>query len=313
MPWKKFMQKKQGVKSCRLTFAVGVTTMKFLRHICTQGGILFGTGTLVLFAVISTKTGLLWILIMEETVLSQSPEISQAVEKPQDLWTLEKRRDYARRNDDPSKWDLKLLQLDQKKVAERDPKAVQSGISDYPSPVAAYDWGYGMIRPFRVKVGERTLAGVSVGYAICKHHPEPNAVAGDFYTTRFNLLVLTNRFEDSANEIVSRNYPHYMATGAQLTSQGKIDWVQIATADGRNLAIISQRVFDLDFGKTIVAIPHDDGSLRFLQLEETTTAFPEDIFGQVSQGRIETFFNDLRRNNRLIKAIQETDDRPVKK
>lgn len=56
-----------------------------------------------------------------------------------------------------------------------------------------------------VNAGERDLNGVTIGYAIDKYHQEPKAVDGDFYATRFNLLILTDRSEDAANSIVSRN------------------------------------------------------------------------------------------------------------
>ncbi len=80
-----------------------------------------------------------------------------------ELWTLEDRRAYAHRNEDPSKWDLKLLKLDLDAVREN-ANGFKPALSDYPSPVAAYDWGYGMVYNLKTQIGQRTLKGVTIGY-----------------------------------------------------------------------------------------------------------------------------------------------------
>ncbi len=287
---------------------------KSIREFNHRCFVLVTSNIIAIATLLAMTTGSAWGQDDTKTTGDPKPKSSVEPTNGRDLWTLEDGRAYAHRNYDPSKWNPDRLKGDLEAVRENK-HPIKPALSDYPSPVADYDWGYGMIGKLETRIGERTLKGTTVGYAIdSKYHPEPAAVKGDYFATRFNLLILTDHLanDGTANHIVSRNYPHYLATGSQLTSQGRIDWVQLTMADGRNLAIISQRVFDLEFGKTIVVIPHDDGSLRFLQLEESPVAFPANPFEEVGNARFEKYYNELNQNTRLLELLKEPGVLPTK-
>lgn len=130
----------------------------------------------------------------------------------------------------------------------------------------------------------------------------------DFRIVKFNILWVTDRDDSKMRRtnIVLRNYPHYLVTGTQKTSQGAIDWVQMDLADGSNFAIINQRYFDLEFGKTMVVVPFKDGSLRFLQLQPSIGPLAEDRFIDATKEKVEKFYEALKREERLIKLVQNT-------
>lgn len=93
-----------------------------------------------------------------------------------------------------------------------------------------------------------------------------------------------------------------MSSGKQKTSLGEIDWIQMNRAEGDNFAIISQRYFDLEFGKTIVVIPHKDGSLRFLQLKHTIVSFPG-AFNEEWDEKLNKFYEELKKDKELLDYI----------
>jgi len=187
------------------------------------------------------------------------------------LWTEKDRNQYAHRNDDPARWDTTMLREDLEWHLEPPNWPTQAAISDIPSPVADYDWGYCALRGVEATIGQKKIRGYNVAYAKDSFRltdfPDPTA----YYQSYFTILVLTD-WPQSANQaahIVSRNYPHYLATGKFRTSTGDLDWVQMNMASGQNFAIVSQRYFDLRFGSTLLVAQQIDGSLRFRQLEQS--------------------------------------------
>lgn len=81
--------------------------------------------------------------------------------------------------------------------------------------------------------------------------------------------------------------------------------MQMCLADGDNFAVVNQRYFDLEFGRTILVVPLKDGSLRISQLDigmeaitthhlmkgglkNKTSIFKEDL---EKDERVKTFFD----------------------
>lgn len=187
-------------------------------------------------------------------------------------WT-EKRRDaYSKRNVDPSQWDREMFNEDVESIAEHS-WPTKAAISNFPSPVGIYDSPGGRLLSRKLKIGDKTINGTYVAWgkgAFNKHVFENK---DDTELLYFNIFILTDlpKPEDNKKEIISRNHPHYLATGKQKTSLGEVDWVQLALADDNNYAIVAQRVFDLKYGKTLLVAPQTDGSLRFMQLQAPQT------------------------------------------
>ena len=219
-------------------------------------------------------------------------------------WTLEKRAEYAKRNDDPSHWDMPMLQQDLE-AKNSNTWPTNAAISDYPSPVADYDWGYCALGNLKVTIAGKRLKGKTIGYASGKYREIEDE--GCYYNRYFNILYLTDKLETEAgaSHIVSRNYPHYLSTGKQKTSMGEIDWVQMHRADGDNFAIVNQRYFDLHFGRTLLVIPHKDGSLRMLQLDHCPTSISRDQFAEETRKQLETFYLALKNDKRVVEALSD--------
>lgn len=245
------------------------------------------------------------------TLLAQEESTTASTESE---WTFEKRAEYAKRNDDPSKWDMQMLQQDLE-ANNKNTWPTKAAISNYPSPVADYDWGYCSLGNLKVSIAGKRLKGKTIGYAAGKYREIEDK--GCYYNRYFNILYLTDEveMEAGASHIVSRNYPHYLSTGKQKTSMGEIDWVQMHRADGDNFAIVNQRYFDLHFGRTLIVIPHKDGSLRILQLDHCPASISIDQSAEEKMKQLEEFYQALRNDKKVVEALSDPDviAQPAKK
>lgn len=219
------------------------------------------------------------------------------------LWTYADRRAYAMSRTDSTKWNREMLNRDLEFHKSYD-FPIKPAISDYPSPVPTYPkWAGCLLAPFKLEIGDKLMQGACAAYLKDKYRELENP--NDSYKVKFNILWLTDEsdIEMGDSHVLSRNYPHYMSTGKQKTTQGEIDWVQMDMADGTNFAIINQRYFDLNFGKTIVVIPFKDGSLRFLQLNETIDSFSDNPFDEAAKNKIKAFYEELQQNKKVLKIL----------
>jgi len=228
-------------------------------------------------------------------------------------WTYEDKKNYATRNADSTTLNMKMLKND---LSTKNTWPTKPAISNYPSPVKKYDWGYCMLGNLTLEMEGKTLYGKSIANA--KDAFRVLKDTSDFYKVAFNILYLTD-IDDvdkgSAAHVASRNYPHYFSSGTQKTTQGEIDWVQMDLADSSNFAIINQRYFDLQFGQTIVVVPQKDGSLRFLQLDIAMDSFSRSPFDETGKKKNEAFYAKLRAHKALADLLnhKNTIEQPSKK
>ena len=253
-------------------------------------------------------------IVLSTVFLTSQRQDEGSAARNDNEWTLEKRGEYARRNDDHSKWDMEMLKADLDTASKRT-WPTQPAISDYPSPVADYDWGYCSLTRLEVAIGVRRLKGIAVGYASDKYRPiEDN---GCYYNSYFNILFLTDQEapEFDASQVVSRNYPHYLSTGKQKTTMGEIDWVQMHRADGDNFAIVNQRYFDLHFGRTLIVIPHKDGTIRILQTEHCLPSIRKRQTSEETKMQLEELYQEIRNNKKVVDALSDANviDQPPMK
>lgn len=197
----------------------------------------------------------------------------------QKIWTKSDQTEYVKNHADSTQWDWEMLQQDLEGEANHQ-WPTQPALSNYPSPVSEYDWGYCFLGKIEIKIADLIIEGNAIGYAKDDYRAHLLSDSTDYYINYFNIFILTDLLEDEAgaNTVVSRNYPHYLSSGKQKTSQGSVDWVQMNWASGENFAIINQRYFDLSYGRTLLVMPLQDGSLRFLQMDDDMGSITRDQF-----------------------------------
>lgn len=188
----------------------------------------------------------------------------------QEKWTYEDRQQYAAQQKDTSLWDMKMFAEDLEFYKDEEASwPIAPAISEYPSPVPEYDWGSGYIANLELTIDGKVIEGKSIGFAKDKYRQHLFSDTSHYYLNYFNIFILSDLDRDtiSSNAIVSRNYPHYLSTGKTLTSKGAVDWLHLSFPNGENMAVVAQRYFDLEFGKTILVAPLQDGSIRILQVQ----------------------------------------------
>lgn len=218
---------------------------------------------------------------------------------PAKAWTKKDAARYAQQHNDSTTWNLKMLADDLEWAKEIDSSRV--GIASFPSPVPHYDWGYVSSQTLKLSVPPKRIVGYSLAYAHDAYRPRLPQDSSAYYFTAANLFFLTDapKEETASCTIVSRNAPHYLATGLTPSSIGDIEWVQMHLADGNSFVIIAQRYFDLRQGETIIVAPRQDGSLRFLQLKASP--------GSVLSGGFSNPINEARREQ--FQATLSNDER----
>ena len=201
-------------------------------------------------------------LLAADVSLALTPQESR-----QKFWTEAKRKEMFERKYDPSTWDMEMFREDME-GHKNNKRPVKSSSSNFPSPVPKYSNFGGAIAWPSFELDQKTIRGVMFSWG--KYDVNKHLAVNESHNLicYFNLFVLTDlEQKDKAIDMASRNYPHVLSTGKQKTSVGDVDWVHVGMADGNNLAIINQRIFDLKFGKTVLVAPQRDGSLRFMQRE----------------------------------------------
>lgn len=197
-------------------------------------------------------------------------------------WSEADEQWYAHRNDKSEDWNMGMFEQDVNSLAIVDSIGwpTKVAISPYPSPVAPYrktvsTAGYALLGPARLNIEGRVIHGFHIGYSKDEYRAHLFTNEEDYYFDHFNIYILSNLVESEsrAAAVISRNYPHFLSTGKQKTKQGSIDWVQMTLAGGDSFAIISQRYFNLKYGRTILVAPQKDGSLRFMQIEDSPGSY----------------------------------------
>lgn len=178
------------------------------------------------------------------------------------VWTSEAARLHHEKQFDPQQWDEKLLSVDIK----GNPFTIHLAMEEARFPVAPYTGAAGAI-DYLFSFGDRILKGGA--FAIGKNaYNHSTFKVEDSHQVFFNILVLTDvEDEEEYNLVLSRNHPHYLGQGKVLTSNRPVEYMCFITADQNSYAIVNSRIFDARLGRTILAAPQKDGSIRFLQLD----------------------------------------------
>ncbi|MDW9381820.1 hypothetical protein [Chryseobacterium sp. JV558] len=104
----------------------------------------------------------------------------------------------------------------------------------------------------------------------------------------FTILVLTDFIDDkeytsSKMQIVSRNFPDVIGQGFVKTSNNRIDFSAFTTLEKEEFAIVNLKLYNLKYGHIILIAPQKDGSLRSLQINNTTDLTSETLKSYMEQ------------------------------
>ena len=138
-------------------------------------------------------------------------------------------------------------------------------VDDYESPGA----GNG---PLNLTIGGRTFVGQ---YALVGRSPDSAHLYGDLPedATGATFAVVLALADDQKREggglfVSSRNHPAYLAEGRMpLPNDYRVDWLAVTRPDADDLIVVNAKVFDPKQGRLVVVIPHEDGTVRFVQVD----------------------------------------------
>ena len=140
------------------------------------------------------------------------------------LWTDADAANYAREHSDPNNWDMERFTED---LADSQDSTYRQMLSpalyNLPAPVPTYEWGFVNMRITKLSIADKTILGAAYTYAYDQYRPRPVGDTISYYRPYFNIFVLTDTVGDGTRALMvnSRNAPHYLGTGKQLTSVGR--------------------------------------------------------------------------------------------
>lgn len=211
------------------------------------------------------------ILILLNIVFSCSDKPSE-IKHVNEQWNSLKREQYLSNRNDSATWDKEKLENDKQFIGVGDFGPFELGAF----PVPNYDLigegsfkGLGSIsEEFQLNDKNILMNGFSVGRNEL-NKGRLNNIKDEVF---FQILVLTDTIDDvnynlNRSTIISRNHPDYLGQGFIKTKNNRIDYLAFQTAENNSYAIINTRLFDLNFGKTIIIATQKDNSLRSLQIK----------------------------------------------
>lgn len=193
-------------------------------------------------------------------------------------WSKAKRSEHLENIKDSTTWDLKLFVNDKRDVDLGDIGPFEVGTF----PVPKYDLvGIESFKGLGSKggifhIGSKNLLMNS--FYIMENELNKDRLNGGKDEIFFQILILTDTIDDtnynlSKSIAISRNHPDYLGQGFLRTKNNRIDYMAFQTAENNAYAIINTRIFDLNFGKTVLIAPQKDRTLKSLQIQSPKLTF----------------------------------------
>lgn len=167
-------------------------------------------------------------------------------------------RTKAENNQNHEKWNQDLFLKDLEWLKYNNAKPLKS----IAFPVEKYDT-YDFTKFFNFKVANFNFSGVSIGENIGAKEDKMK-FRHDFclvFFTKDTIKTIDNV------DVNSRNSPYLTFQGTFKLKQ-QFDFVGVKSPDEKGFAMISMKVFDLQFGQTIIIFPNDNGSFYYVQVKE---------------------------------------------
>lgn len=187
-------------------------------------------------------------------------------------WNQQKREQYLNNRNDSTTWDNEMLNNDKQMIGVGEFGPFELGVF----PVPKYELlgndsfkGLGS-KGEDYKLGNKTV--IMNSFFVAKNEINKERLEDKNDDVFFHILVLTDTIDTenynlNKNITISRNHPDYVAQGFVKTKTNTLDYFAFVTAEGDSYAIINTRLFNLNFGRTILIAPQKDGTLRSLQIK----------------------------------------------
>lgn len=229
---------------------------------------------------------------------SHSKKLSE-VTKDGTTWNQQKREQYLNNRNDSTTWDNEMLINDKQLIGIGEFGPFELGVF----PVPKYELlGNDSFKGLGSKgkdyqVGNKTV--IMSSFFVAKNNINKERLDNKHNEVFFHLLVLTDTLDTenynlNKNIAISRNHPDYLAQGFVKTKSHTIDYLAFDTAERHSYAVVNTRIFDLNFGKTILIAPQKDGTLRSLQIQsleltsETIIKYTDSL---TNEEKVFRFFN----------------------
>ena len=191
--------------------------------------------------------------------LSAMPALAQSP------WTADSAAARAAAFNDPTAWDREALERDAQYADRIGAVPVPIRIGVFPTPPYESP-GNGNLS----LVGEAngvTVRGEAVYVGRGPHNDFAFADSSATSEVYFAVLVAVGDSASAGRSYVSsRNHPDYLAEGTVPAERGRVDWLAVQRADRTAFAVVNTRLFDLRFGRIVLAAPQPDGTVRFRQV-----------------------------------------------
>lgn len=198
------------------------------------------------------------------------------------LWNVQWQRQFLNDRENPAKWDSIHYQEDLIEFPRMKQEPIVPGVF----PVPGYNLYPGtfdgvVAANFDVYLpsGQRIACVVNGNSKTSLNKSLLGDNDVDFY---FILAVVTDcppdtvTYDDVNVSGFSRNHPDVLSEGYVRTSDSsKVDFVAFRCANNDAYAVVNMRLFNLNEGNIVIIVPHEDGSLRSMQIQpERLLTFP---------------------------------------
>ncbi|MBU2938301.1 hypothetical protein KO494_01995 [Lacinutrix sp. C3R15] len=218
-------------------------------------------------------------------------------------WNAIKRAQYLNNRKDSTTWDQEKFENDKQFIGVGDFGPFELGAF----PVPNYNLvGEGSFKGLATLYEELKLEDKNIimnGFSIGKNELNKNRLKNTKDEVFFQILVLTDTIDTinyklNQSIVISRNHPDYLGQGFIKTKNNRIDYLAFQTAENNAYAIINTRLFDLNYGKTILIAPQKDKSLKSMQIKSS----------QISSDSIKSYTNELLLDKEIIHFFKKNEN-----
>ena len=190
----------------------------------------------------------------------------------QDNWSESKRLEHLQNINDSTTWDYEMFESDKNDVDLGDFGPFQIGTF----PVPKYDLiGKGSFKGlgnFSDKLPLKNKTLLMNSFFVKTNLFNKNRLKDRKDEIFFQIIISTDTIDDinhnlAGSIVISRNHPDYFGQGFIKTKNNRIDYLAFQTPENNAYAIINTRIFDLNYGKTILIAPQNDKTLKSLQIK----------------------------------------------